>query len=64
MLNNMYIAACFGNQELSCTGGSCEYVANWRSRGDRVEFTLVAQTQGWVSIGFSVNNIMVRNNLV
>lgn len=54
-------AACFGRQNLQCdvSGLNCEYTANWRTRGDEVEFTLMAQTQGWVGIGFSINNKMV-----
>ena len=58
----MYIAACFGRQEIRCdrTNEHCQYVATWRTKGDRVEFNLVAQTQGWVGIGFSTNRTMVR----
>ena len=57
-----HVAVCFGNQELRCNsnGQACEYTANWRTRGDRVEFTLVARTQGWVGIGFSTDTNIVR----
>ena len=37
----------------------CQYIANWRTRGDRIEFNITAQTQGWVGIGFSTDNRMV-----
>ena len=57
-----HVAACFGRQEIRCDSATnvCQYVATWRTRGDRVEFNLVAQTQGWVGIGFSTDRIMVR----
>ena len=47
---------------MSCSDGNnqdCQYIATWRTRGDRVEFNIVAQTQGWVGIGFSTNQFMV-----
>lgn len=50
-----YIAACFGNQNIN----NGEYSVNWRTRGDRVEFRLSAQTEGWVGIGFSANSLKV-----
>ena len=47
---------------MRCSDGNnqdCQYIATWRTRGDRVEFTIAAQTQGWVGIGFSTNQMMV-----
>ena len=44
------------------TNQDCQYIATWRTRGHRVEFTLVAQTQGWVGIGFSTDKTMVSVN--
>ena len=38
----------------------CQYIATWRTRGDKVEFNIVAQTQGWIGIGFSTNQMMVN----
>ena len=38
---------------------NCQYIATWRTRGDKVEFNIAAQTQGWVGIGFSTNQMMV-----
>ena len=57
-----HVAACFGRREISCDSVTniCQYVATWRTRGDRVEFNLVGQTSGWVGIGFSTDNLMVR----
>ena len=58
----MYVAACFGRQQVHCnnvTNQECQYIATWRTRGHRVEFMLVAQTQGWVGIGFSTDRRMV-----
>lgn len=57
-------AECFGRKSVRCinaTNQDCQYyIATWRTRGERVEFTLVAQTQGWAGIGFSTNREMVR----
>ena len=47
---------------MRCSDGNnqdCQYIATWRTRGDRVEFNIAAQTQGWVGIGFSTNQMMV-----
>ena len=57
-----YPAQCFGRKSVNCSDASedCQYIATWRTRGERVEFTLVAQTQGWAGIGFSTNREMVR----
>ena len=57
-----HAATCFGRQPVSCSdvdNQDCQYIATWRTRGDRVEFTIAAQTQGWVGIGFSTNQMMV-----
>ena len=57
-----HVAACFGRAPVSCSDGNdqdCQYIATWRTRGDRVEFNILAQTQGWVGIGFSTNQMMV-----
>ena len=56
------LATCFGRKKLACNinGTNCEYSAMWRTRGNRVIFTLQAALQGWVAIGFSRNNIMVK----
>ena len=35
----------------------CCYLAD---KGDTVEFNLVGQTSGWVGIGFSTDNVMMR----
>jgi len=57
-----HLAACFGRKRLACdtNGLNCEYTAMWRTRGNRVIFTLQAALQGWVAIGFSRSNIVVK----
>jgi len=54
------VATCSGRVELEATDGTSNYTANWRGRGDRVEFELTGRGQGWVGIGFSHNRIMVK----
>ena len=57
-----HVAACFGRVPVHCSdvnNQDCQYIATWRTRGDRVEFNIAAQTQGWVGIGFSTNQVMV-----
>ena len=57
-----HVAACFGRVPVYCSdvnNQDCQYIATWRTRGDRVEFNIAAQTQGWVGIGFSTNQMMV-----
>ena len=44
---------------LTSTDNLSNYTAEWRSRGDRIEFTLTGAGQGWVGIGFSHNRMMV-----
>ena len=44
---------------LTSTDNLSNYTANWRTRGDRVEFILTGEVQGWVGIGFSHNQMMV-----
>lgn len=39
----------------------CDFTAIWRTRENQVEFTLMASIQGWLSIGFSIDNKMVNN---
>ena len=59
----IHIAACFGRWATNCNNNDqdCEYAANWRTKVNQVEFTVTAQTQGWLSIGFSIDNKMVSN---
>ena len=62
-----YVAPCFGRQPVSCSdvdNQDCQYIATWRTRGDRVEFTIAAQTQGLVGIGFSTNQLMVNSYIL
>ena len=56
-----HLAACFGSEMLGCdtNGLNCQFTAMWRTRGDRVTFRLQAAFQGWVAVGFSLDNIMV-----
>ena len=44
---------------LTSTDTLSNYIADWRTRGDRVEFILTGEGQGWVGIGFSHNRMMV-----
>ena len=44
---------------LTTSDNLSSYQAEWRSRGDRVVFSLRAEGQGWVGIGFSHNRMMV-----
>lgn len=37
----------------------CEYSAVWHVRGDEIQFTVTANTTGWVAIGFSDTPNMV-----
>ena len=45
---------------LTSTDGLSSYTASWRGRGDRVEFVLTGEGDGWVGIGFSHNRMMVK----
>ena len=57
-----HIDVYFGRMSLSCSdvnNQDCQYIATWRTRGNRVEFNIAAQIQGWVGIGFSTNQLMV-----
>ena len=61
----VYITAtCFGRVELTSTDNLSNYTADWRGRGNRVEFVLTGRGQGWVGIGFSENRIMVMITFV
>ena len=55
-----FAATCSGRKDLTATDGSSNYTANWRARGERVEFELTGVGQGWVGIGFSHNQAMVK----
>ena len=57
-------AICFGRVELLSTDNASSYTANWRGRGNRVEFVLTGRGQGWVGIGFSENRMMVMISLL
>lgn len=50
---------------VSCDSYSCEYVVTWVSRGDVVEFEILARTRGfgdqWIAIGFSGDIEMVSS---
>ena len=58
---------CMGTWSTGCnaTGGNCLYKATWMVLGDAnsVFFAVQARTAGWVGIGFSENNRMVRDPL-
>ena len=63
MLYFYHVATCFGRVPMQCSdvnNQDCQYIATWRTRGDKVEFNIVAQTQGWIGIGFSTNQMMVN----
>ena len=53
-------ATCAGMVNLTSTDGLSSYTASWRGRGDRVEFKLTGEGDGWVGIGFSHNRMMVK----
>ena len=54
-----FTATCAGSISLTTSNNLSSYQAEWRSRGDRVVFTLGGEGQGWVGIGFSHNRMMV-----
>ena len=56
-------ATCFGRVELLSLDNASSYTADWRGRGNRVEFVLTGRGQGWVGIGFSENRMMVMISL-
>ena len=55
-------ATCAGMVNLTSTDRDrvSSYTARWRVRGDRVEFALTGEGDGWVGIGFSHNRMMVK----
>ena len=61
--NNLIIiyitATCVGSMNLTTSDNLSSYQAKWRSQGDRVDFLLTGEGQGWVGIGFSHNRMMV-----
>ena len=47
-----------------CSGDSCTVLVTWKDKNDVVSFELTGDTDGWVAVGFSTDNIMVsRTNL-
>jgi len=53
------LAQCSGSVDVGCSSQVCEFQANWTVQGDSVEFSVSAQTTGWVGIGFSDDQFMV-----
>ena len=53
-------ATCSGMVSLRSADNVSSYSAKWRGRGDRVEFELIGEGEGWVGIGFSHNRMMVK----
>lgn len=46
-------------REVVTNNRDCEYSAMWHVRGDEIQFTVTANTTGWVAIGFSDTPSMV-----
>ena len=57
------LAQCSGSIDVGCGSQVCEFQANWTVQGDSVEFSVSAQTTGWVGIGFSDDQFMVSIHL-
>jgi hypothetical protein len=57
---------CFRSKE-GCSASTCQLAASWRTTGDQVEIELagdVTTKGGYVSIGFSVDNLMGNDSVV
>ena len=56
-----YVGDCYGSwrKPQNCREDDCKYIAEGCADGDKVAFTVKAATNGWISIGFSLDQLMV-----
>ena len=50
---------CFTNPT-DCARGQCDTIFTWEVQGDKMKIELAGRIDGWVAIGFSNDQIMVR----
>ena len=54
---------CSKNVEARLHGTDIYFFAQWTVSGDTLSFRVSANTDGWIGIGFSVDELMVYNNV-
>ena len=51
---------CFGMSGECVANGDCNHMVTWRKKGGRYQFEIQAETDGYVALGLSQDNHMVR----